>query len=95
MSFLHWKSAGHPKTVNAQNIADAAAATSISTTGWVWLVHLDNALQIVATLVAIAAGIYAIAWHRARLKELQRHLNRHKMYEGTEYEVKKKHLEEE
>lgn len=93
MSFLHWKSAGHHK-VSAQNIADAAAATSISTTGWVWLVHLDNALQIVATIIAITAGIYAILWHRARLKELERHLNRHKMYKGTEYEVKK-HLEEE
>jgi len=53
------------------------------------MVNVDNALQLIATMVAIIAGCYAIAWHRARLKELQRHLNKTKMYKGTEFDVTK------
>lgn len=68
------------------NQADIAATTSVFVAGSTWLVDINAMLQIVATLVAIVAGCYAIAWHKARLRELNRALNRTKMYEGTEFE---------
>ena len=49
-------------------IADGAVATSISAATATWLAGLDPILHFTATLVAIIAGVYSIAWHRKRLK---------------------------
>ncbi len=56
--------------INAQSItADVAAAGSISTAGYTWIAQLTPILQLIATVVAIVAGIYAIMVYRKRLRE--------------------------
>ena len=55
-----------------ERIADGAATASIATAGWTWLANLNAVLQVIATLIAIAAGLYAIRYHRKKLKELDR-----------------------
>lgn len=53
----------------AQGIAaDVAAVTSASGATFTWIAQANDILQLVATLVAIGAGIYAIKWHRIRIK---------------------------
>jgi len=47
--------------------ADLAAATSAGAASVSWLVTANMALQTIATLVAIVAGLYAIRWHRVRI----------------------------
>lgn len=51
--------------------ADVGAVGSAGFAGATWLAPLSEFLQIGATAVAIVAGCYAIAWHRARLKNLR------------------------
>lgn len=58
---------------NPQNvIADVAAATSVSTAGWTWISSANEVLQLVATVIAIVTGLYAIRYHRRKIKELER-----------------------
>ena len=52
-------------------LADFGAGTSFGVAGFTWLAPVADALQIVATGVAIVAGIYAIRWHRVRIKIAQ------------------------
>lgn len=47
--------------------ADLAAAGSGVTATWTWVAAANDVLQLVATAVAIVAGIYAIRWHRVRI----------------------------
>jgi hypothetical protein len=47
--------------------ADVAAAGSGVTATWTWVAAANDILQLVATAVAIVAGIYAIRWHRVRI----------------------------
>ena len=52
--------------------ADVAALSTGGIAGWTWLAALTQLAQLGATAVAIVTGCYAIAWHRARLKELRK-----------------------
>ena len=46
-----------------QMIADSAAAVSVTTAAWTWVAAANEVLQLVATLVAIVAGIAAANFH--------------------------------
>lgn len=61
-----------------QQIADGAAASSAALAGWTWIAQVNDVLQLIATAVAIVAGIYAVQWHRFRLKQGQRALDKKK-----------------
>lgn len=71
-----------------QLIADAAAASSVAAAGWTWVANVNGVLQIVATLIAIVAGVYAIQWHRFRLMEGKRHLDRKERKKQIEETIK-------
>jgi dihydroorotate dehydrogenase len=58
--------------VKAFAAADVAAVSTGGIAGWTWLAPLTELAQLGATVVAIVTGVYAIAWHRARIKELAR-----------------------
>ena len=49
--------------------ANAAFISSVSTTGVTWIANLTPVLQLIATVVAIVAGIYAIRVYRKKLKD--------------------------
>ena len=66
--------------------ADLSALSSGVAASLSWVAPLTDLLQLVATGIAIVTGIYAIRWHRARLRELRRVLRATKMYKGTKYE---------
>lgn len=51
--------------------ADVAAMVSTTGAAFTWIAQVNDALQLVATGVAIVAGIYAIKWHRVRIKGAQ------------------------
>ena len=51
--------------------ADAAAVSTGGIAGLSWVAPLTELFQLGATAVAIVTGIYAIAWHRARINELK------------------------
>jgi len=56
----------------AQGIAaDLAAATSGTAAVTSWVAQANDVLQLIATGVAIVAGIYAIKWHRVRIKNVE------------------------
>ena len=57
--------AANPKGV----AADVAASVSAATAGMTWVAQLNEILQLGATGVAIVAGLYAIRWHKVRIKE--------------------------
>ena len=59
-----------------QAAADVAAGASIAAAGWTWISTVNGLLQIIATLVAIGAGIYAIKFHRAKLKAIEAALDK-------------------
>jgi hypothetical protein len=56
----------------AEYVAKAAAATSAGIAGWTWLATANDVLQLVATVVGIVAGVYAIVWHKARIENLKK-----------------------
>ena len=51
--------------------ADAMAALSGTGAAVSWVVQANGVLQMLATGVAIVAGVYAIKWHRLRIKNEQ------------------------
>ena len=53
-------------------VADIAAATSVGTASWTWIANANDVLQLVATVIAIVAGLYAISYHRKKIKELDK-----------------------
>ncbi len=59
-------------TTKAFAAADLAAGSTGVIAGWTWIAPLTELAQLGATVVAIVTGIYAIAWHRARLQELRK-----------------------
>ncbi len=61
-----------PLKINGQSLApaDFAAGTSVTAAGWSWLAPVNDILTLVATLVAIISGIYAIRYHIRKTKEL-------------------------
>lgn len=54
-----------------QLAADAAAAVSVAAAGYTWLQTANEALQAVATLVAIAAGLAAARFHITKTRLLK------------------------
>lgn len=52
-----------------QQIADAGAAASATLASITWIANLNDVLQLVATLVAIVAGISAAWWHVEKARE--------------------------
>lgn len=57
----------------AQDIAgDLAFAGSASVAGFTWVAQVNEILQMVATAVAIVAGVYAIVWHKVRIADARR-----------------------
>jgi hypothetical protein len=58
------------RSANPQQIsADIAAATSTAGAGWAWLAHVNEILTLIATLVAIVSGLYAIRYHARKRKD--------------------------
>lgn len=49
-------------------LANASAGLSTTAAGITWIAQLNDILQLAATTIAIIAGIYAIRWHRLRIK---------------------------
>ena len=49
--------------------ANLAAVSSISTASYTWIAQLTPILQLIATAVAIVAGVYAIRVYRKKLKD--------------------------
>lgn len=68
--------------------ADAAAALSGSAAAYSWLNVANDILQLVATVVAIIAGLYALRWHRFRLVEGKRHLDKKARMKQIEATIK-------
>lgn len=66
----------HPGPLAGEIVAKAMAASSAGIAGLTWVAALNDVLQLIATAVAIIAGLYAVAWHRFRLKEGRRHLDK-------------------
>jgi len=48
--------------------ADLAAAVSGAGAAVSWIATANDVLQLIATSVAIVAGIYAIHWHKVRIR---------------------------
>ena len=46
-----------------QSIADAATVLAHAGAGWAWLVHINEILTAVATIIAITSGVYAIRFY--------------------------------
>ena len=60
----------------SQDVAgDLAAAGSAGVASWTWIATANDVLQLIATCVAIVAGIYAVVWHRVRIAEVKRKNN--------------------
>ena len=60
---------GHKFMSQVQEVAgDVAFAGSASVAGFTWIAQLNELLQLLATTVAIVAGIYAIIWHKVRIR---------------------------
>lgn len=51
--------------------ADIATAASGAAASFGWMVQLNDGLQIIATAIAIVAGLYAIKWHKLRIKSVE------------------------
>jgi len=58
-----------PLKTNGFSLVNIAAITSVGSTGWAWLEPVGTFLQIVASLVAIIVGYYAIRNFRKKSKE--------------------------
>jgi hypothetical protein len=55
--------------------ADFAALTSGTGAVASWIATANDVLQLVATGIAIVAGLYAIKWHRVRIKNAKEKAN--------------------
>lgn len=51
-----------------EKLADYGAAISVGGTSWAWLSHANDIATFVATLVAIAAGLFTLYWHYRKWK---------------------------
>lgn len=56
--------------------ADFAAVLSGGGAVASWLTVANDFLQLVATSIAIIAGIYALRWHKFRLQQGRKHLDK-------------------
>lgn len=56
-------------------VADAAAGGTISLASFSWLAPVTDFFQLIATLMAIVTGVYAVRWHRLRIKIAKEKMN--------------------
>ncbi len=49
-------------------LADAGAGGSIGVAGFTWITPVADIFQLIATIIACIAGVYAIRWHRLRIQ---------------------------
>lgn len=52
--------------INGTITAPISLATSVSAVSWTWLGITNDVLQLVATVVAIITGLYAIRYYKKR-----------------------------
>ncbi len=55
-------------TQNVQRAADVAAVGSVSAAGASWLSHANEIISMIAGVIAIIAGLFAIAVHFRNLR---------------------------
>jgi hypothetical protein len=55
--------------------ADAGAAVSGTGAAFTWIAQVNDVLQLIATLVAIVAGVYALRWHKLRIQLAKEKMN--------------------
>lgn len=56
--------------------ADAVIAAGAAVAGTTWIAQVNDVLQLALTAISIIGVVYAIAWHRARLKDMKRKLDK-------------------
>lgn len=56
-------------TTPAERVADVAAGASVTAASVSWLSHANEIISLIAGLIAIAAGMFAIAVHYRNLKK--------------------------
>lgn len=79
----------------AQGVAaDVAALVSGGGAVASWLAVANDILQLVATGIAIIAGIYALRWHRFRLQQGRKHLDKKARMKQIEATIKETEHEE-
>jgi hypothetical protein len=67
----------HPQgPLAAEYVAKLAAASSAGIAGITWIATLNDVLQLIATAIAIIAGVYAVRWHKFRLDQGRKHLDK-------------------
>ncbi len=52
-----------------QLTADAATVVSGGSASWAWLVHINEVLTLVATVIAIVSGLFAIRYYTKKKDE--------------------------
>ena len=53
-------------------LANATVATSAGVVGVTWITQLNEILQLGLTAASIVGVVYAIAWHRTRIRDSKR-----------------------
>lgn len=79
--------------MSAQNSAQGLAAdlaVAVSGGGVLasWLTVANDLLQLIATAIAIIAGVYALRWHKFRLQQGRRHLDKKLRMQKIEETIK-------
>ncbi len=52
--------------INGSTLGIVATGTSVSAASWTWLTQTNDILQLIATVIAIVSGIYAIKYWRSK-----------------------------
>jgi poly(3-hydroxybutyrate) depolymerase len=68
--------------------ADFAAAVSGGGAVASWLAVANDLLQLIATAIAIVAGLYALRWHKFRLEQGKKHLDKKQRMKQIERTIK-------
>jgi membrane protein implicated in regulation of membrane protease activity len=56
-----------------QTVANAATVTSVASVALTWMSQIQGVLQIIATLVAIVAGLAAARFHLKKTHQIKAH----------------------
>ena len=56
----------------SQQVADTLAGVSIGAAGWTWVAQANEILTLVATVVAIIAGLVAIRFHWIKAEAIRK-----------------------
>jgi len=55
--------------INGSTLGLIATGTSVSAASWTWLTQTNDILQLIATVIAIVSGVYAIKYWRSKSDE--------------------------